>query len=417
MWKAVLACTLAAIVALAAPKPEKKDVNDIHSSGAGPEFRAMIGQRLTAKEDSLRLFVAMSVPYDNLVFLRTDSGFAASFELVTALLREGEGLASEQIQDIRVQTLTYAETNSRTKNAVHADEFLVVPGDYTIRVTMTDQADVHRKSKWEDKILLASSDSRLRVSDIFWLQEDSSMARLDVPRLLENFYSGEDSAHARVQYYSDGTDPIRLQWSVLTETGDTVTTEVRLMAPSTDVKTTDYVLRLRDLVAQTYVLSLEAEGDGRREVRTRKFSVRLPGVPASITDINQAIRQLKYIGTNDENKKLRQADARDRERLFREFWKRRDPTPNTEQNELMDEYYLRIEYANENFSTNREGWETDRGRIYVIYGPPTDIERHPFEANSRPYEIWYYSQIARRFVFVDYTGFGDYTLASPEWGY
>ena len=417
MWKAVFACTLAALVAIAAPKPGKKDANDVRSTGTGPEFRAMIGQRLTAKEDSLRLVVAVTGPYDNLVFLRTDSGFAASFELVTTLLYDSGGLVNEQIQDIRVQTLTYAETNSRTKNAVHADEFLAASGDYTIRVTVTDQADIHRKSKWDGKISLASSDPRLRVSDLFWLQEDTSMARLGVPRLVENFYSSEDSAHARVQYYSNGTDPVRLQWSVLTETGDTVTTEVRSISPSAEVKTTDYVLHLRDLVAQTYTLSLEAESNGRREVRTRKFSVRLPGVPASITDLGQAIRQLKYIGSSDEYKKLRQADPRDRERLFREFWKHRDPTPNTEQNELMDEYYLRIEYANENFSTNREGWETDRGRIYATYGPPTDIERHPFEADSRPYEIWYYNQVARRFVFVDYTGFGDYTLASPEWGY
>jgi hypothetical protein len=80
----------------------------------------------------------------------------------------------------------------------------------------------------------------------------------------------------------------------------------------------------------------------------------------------------------------------------------------------MDEYYLRVEYANENFSTNRDGWETDRGRIYVLYGEPTDIERHPFEINSKPYEVWYYDHLNRRFVFVDYTGFGDYELTWPE---
>jgi GWxTD domain-containing protein len=414
MWKAILAGTLAALVAFAA---EKKEGNDLRSTGNGPGFRAQIGQRLSANEDSLLLFVAVSVPYDNLVFLRTDSGFSASFELVTTLLQDGQGLVGERIRNIHVETAAYAETNSRTKNAVHAEDFLAAPGSYTIRVTMTDQTDIHHKAKWEGKITLAQTDPLLRVSDIYWVQEDTNLAQLGVPRLVESFYSSEDSAHARVQLFSKGTDPIRLQWSVLTDAGDTVRTDVSFLPTSADVNTANYVLYFHDLTAQNYVLSLDAEGNGRREVRSRKFSIRLPGVPASITDLGQAIRQLKYVATTEENKRLRQADPSDRERLFREFWQRRDPTPKTEQNELMDEYYLRVQYANENFSTNREGWETDRGRIYVIYGPPTDIERHPFEADSRPYEIWYYSQIARRFVFVDYTGFGDYTLASPEWGY
>jgi GWxTD domain-containing protein len=179
----------------------------------------------------------------------------------------------------------------------------------------------------------------------------------------------------------------------------------------------DFVLRIRYLLPQTYTIRVTAEGNGRREERTRTFGVRIPGVPPSITNLDDAVRQVKYIATSAENKQLRNASPREKPEVFREFWKRRDPTPKTEQNELMDEYYLRVQFSNENFTTNREGWETDRGRIYIVYGPPTDIERHPFEANSRPYEIWYYSPIARRFVFVDYTGFGDYTLAGPEWGY
>jgi hypothetical protein len=83
----------------------------------------------------------------------------------------------------------------------------------------------------------------------------------------------------------------------------------------------------------------------------------------------------------------------------------------------MESYYGRVQYANEHFRTNHEGWDTDRGHIYILYGEPTDIERHPFEAGSYPYEVWYYSQLAKRFMFVDYTGFGDYSLVTPEWGY
>ena len=83
MWKALVTSTLAALIAFAADKPAEK--NGLRSEGDGPEFRAQIGQRLSSEVDSLRLFVAVSVPYDHLIFLRSDTGFAATFDLVTSV--------------------------------------------------------------------------------------------------------------------------------------------------------------------------------------------------------------------------------------------------------------------------------------------------------------------------------------------
>ena len=88
---------------------------------------------------------------------------------------------------------------------------------------------------------------------------------------------------------------------------------------------------------------------------------------------------------------------------------------NTEQNEVMEEYYRRVNFTNANFSVFMEGWKTDQGMVYIILGPPSDIDRHPFELDSKPYEIWSYYQFNRQFVFVDQTGFGEYRLVSPFW--
>jgi len=88
-----------------------------------------------------------------------------------------------------------------------------------------------------------------------------------------------------------------------------------------------------------------------------------------------------------------------------------DPNQETQKNELMDEYFLRVNYANENFSTlSVDGWLTDRGRIFIKFGQPDDIERHPFEIDSVPYEVWRYYSVRKIFVFIDRTGFGDYYL-------
>lgn len=78
-----------------------------------------------------------------------------------------------------------------------------------------------------------------------------------------------------------------------------------------------------------------------------------------------------------------------------QFWQRRDPTPGTSQNEFKDEHYRRIRYAGERFrSSGKAGWKTDRGRLYIVYGPPDEIESHPSgRAGGPPFEQWRYNSI------------------------
>ena len=88
---------------------------------------------------------------------------------------------------------------------------------------------------------------------------------------------------------------------------------------------------------------------------------------------------MKYIINEREIDKNHKKVNKDKENYFYNLWKAMDPTPKTEFNELMDEYYRRVSYANENFEGWKEGWETDRGMIYILFGPPDQVERtNPF---------------------------------------
>ena len=71
------------------------------------------------------------------------------------------------------------------------------------------------------------------------------------------------------------------------------------------------------------------------------------------------------------------------EHFIEQFWQRRDPTPGTVENEFKEEHYRRIAYANDHFAGGIPGWKTDRGRIYITYGPPDEKESHP-SGNARP---------------------------------
>ena len=88
--------------------------------------------------------------------------------------------------------------------------------------------------------------------------------------------------------------------------------------------------------------------------------------------------EVPYIITDEERSAFLQLQTNEeREQFIEAFWQRRDPTPDTVENEFKEEHYRRIAYANERFSSGIPGWRTDRGRIYIMWGPPDEIESHP----------------------------------------
>lgn len=131
-------------------------------------------------------------------------------------------------------------------------------------------------------------------------------------------------------------------------------------------------------------------------------------------ECDKMFSQIKYIATQkeiDQYKKLDSLNAK-REFLYN-FWKQRDPDPSTPVNEFKEDYMKRVEYANKNFGLyTKEGYLTDRGRVYLMYGEPDQRDFYPSESNMKPYEVWFYNQIEGgvTFIFGDVTGFGNYEL-------
>jgi len=117
----------------------------------------------------------------------------------------------------------------------------------------------------------------------------------------------------------------------------------------------------------------------------------------------------------------------ERKRFIEQFWARRDPTPETPRNEFKEQYYRRIAYANDHWAGNLPGWKTDRGRIYIRYGPPDEIDSHPSggsysrpesegggTAMTYPFEDWRYAHFeglgSLNIEFVDLSGSGEFRM-------
>ena len=141
-------------------------------------------------------------------------------------------------------------------------------------------------------------------------------------------------------------------------------------------------------------------------------------------------KDVAYIITDEERKAFKKLETDDeREHFIEEFWRRRDPDPDTDENEYREEYYERIAYANEHYASGIPGWKTDRGRIYIMYGKPDETETHPSggsyqresyegggSTSTYPFERWFYRYLpgvgsSIEIEFVDPTGSGEYRIA------
>jgi GWxTD domain-containing protein len=141
-------------------------------------------------------------------------------------------------------------------------------------------------------------------------------------------------------------------------------------------------------------------------------------------------KDVTYIITDEERKAFKKLATDDeRERFIEEFWRRRDPDPDTDENEFKEEYYERIAYANEHFASGIPGWKSDRGRIWIMYGKPDERETHPMggsyerpsyegggSTSTYPFETWFYRYLPGvgsgvEIEFVDPTGSGEYRIA------
>lgn len=192
-----------------------------------------------------------------------------------------------------------------------------------------------------------------------------------------------------------------------------------------------YQKQLRRVVLAFFALALSVPVLFAQDLPDRKTNQKeeIPKVYREWPD-----KDVAYIITPQERdayKKLKTNE--EREQFIELFWRRRDPDPDTDENEYREEYYERIAYANEHYSSGIPGWKTDRGRVYIMYGKPDELETHPMggtyerpsyegggSTSTYPFEIWFYRYLPGigsgiEIEFVDPTGSGEYRIArSPD---
>jgi GWxTD domain-containing protein len=391
--------------------------------------------------DSTRLDVIITVVNDLLQFVKeSESQYRASFEMTLAIVNEDDEAISDQTYRREFTAQSYKETNSQTRAHAYYTSFNLTPGKYELMLELTD-LDIRKSLRQSHPVQILSFDKPLTISnalvsttlarrhsapEAFGDMASPAIAAVTQPRsLLSPFLIGK-----RIHYQASTPLTIYHEFTGQFES-DTLMLAYRLLSNKNEVvwKTTKKSYAPpQGRFAHEITLDPGAYDPGlyRLEVFARNHVAQeLDELPIYINrvltrraeDDTLAIDEigpLRYITSADEFENL---STTVQDTSITAFWQLRDPTPNTPENELRSEFVHRVRFANRNFVSliqGRQGWETDQGKAYILYGPPSEIFHPSVEEDVFQHEIWVYDnqQLKTRFVFVFKPEKGEYELIS-----
>lgn len=417
MYKQKIKAILLYIILLSLVFPVQGQIFGFTEQEKASEFSYKITPYPLITRDSVRLEVRMKIPYASIQFIKNNDNHQAHFETSIYIFDSNDNQIASFIKDNKTLVKQFQKTTSSNIFENIVEDFVVAPGKYKVTMVLNDfetqnniveEKNVNVSDYYKSPITISSVNIIERSDDTLDNYNNMAISNtlLDTSnKFIIAFHILSDGGKGELQYEIRDNKNQLIKGKRFLDQFNNGITEVYIPVSK------------ESLLYSRYKLIITVKLKGNSVKKETWFRLRWLGMSSYITDFNKAIEQLAYLATRREINRISKGDREERKSKFLKFWKTKDPTPGTEKNELMIEYYRRVFYANRNFSENMEGWRTDRGRIYIIYGPPDNVDRHPFEINTKPYIVWQYYNLNKTFYFVDETGFGDYRLINPHESY
>ena len=375
-----------------------------------------------------RVDVYVVVPYETLEFLKSKDLYANKYNIIIEIFDSTGNKINNKLIKRAVSSEEYFITRGGTGQFDYVQEiFHLKPGSYKLKVEIVDKIS-NRTYQRNRKITVLDFDKyNFSMSGILLVSsiEERNGKYIITPYISDNIGKLKDDFFLFFESYNNSSrEKVDFIYRILNSKSNVITTGERKRRDLGNNKQQHYlrINSLSSLPSGIYTLELIAlKASDKKDISKEDY---LAAAQRSIKNvqtiagnvmqnIDEAIRQLRYIAYQDEIDKIKDAETtEEKKERFEQFWNKKDPSPSTERNEAFQEYYSRIAFANRNFKSYTDGWMTDKGMVYVIFGPPYSVDKRSNYGDGRVYEIWRYRD-NREFVFVDNSGFGDFRLVRP----
>ncbi|MDD3803221.1 MAG: GWxTD domain-containing protein [bacterium] len=355
------------------------------------------GYNIYYEIDSLRnvkINATLFISSADLVYLReSDSLYKAGYTASLTLLRKDKS----PIKSFYADSTISRESYKKAKEDSIIEQRFIFPSDSMTAFISLEILDRNSSNKFNT--ILESNPPKVSEHDSYIIGAD--------------FLENRDG-----RFFANDTIELLIK-SIIT---DSSSYSINLIVQNSDKKVVfkkkfrknvsqeDTVSLTGDFYGGIYKVTIELIKDKKKvSVINKDFSVEFSFINSE-SEFSDIVSALSFIGKWDDIDKIRKADNEDRERVWNDFWFKQQYHPEISSYVSCLEFFERYEYANKYFTGYKKGYKTDFGRIHIMYGKPDEIERHPFDTDSKPYEIWYYWSLGYEFLFMDERGYGEYTL-------
>jgi GWxTD domain-containing protein len=381
---------------------------------AGPPlpFVAAVRYLADATPDSTLGVFALSLANHSLTFQRDGNQFIAHYHIELSFRRDTEP-PRQVTSDETVRVQTFRETLRADESVIYQQYVGLAPGVYTVTVTLRDRnSPLSARQERTDTVPRFVG---RRLSSVIPVYEGAGRSRrTELPKLLVNTRAtlpyGGDSLRFYVEAYGVPSGA-QLLVRAFGQDSVPVATDTMPLAGDGTLATARLAFKPGELPVGEGEVDVTLIGGGG--------AVRAPFLVSfsdqwAITNFDEMISLLRYFDRQDWVDKLRKAGPAERPGMWRDFYTATDPTPITPENEALEEYFRRVQTANQRFREGGEpGWLTDRGEVFITLGEPDDVFDFSSDvARSGARGIrWTYTQLRLTLFFFDQTGFGRFRMS------
>jgi len=398
--------------------------------------------------DSSQICFVATLVNDLLQFVKqSDSLYIAQFELSIMIKTEKDSSFEMHTFHKQIRVKQFQDTNARSVVHTYFYIFNLPPAKYTMNLELTDldtKKSLKRQQKFEarnfgdEPINFCEPVFRTIPTELTYFPPEPLQGSYDertakdsklIANLLAPFKIG-NLLYYRIStpvtfyqeiYQNDSQDSLQLSYRLIdNQNRGQWQQHETLFSPGQNRFIKEFPLDPNAYPPGLYVLQVLIKKDTLQKItQLRLFLNHTANFMSGDSTLADEILPLKYIMPEDKYAKLNSLSISLRDSAIAQFWRERNPTPEAGDNPLHTEFLRRASFANQNFFSlieNRQGCETDQGKIYILYGPPAEIT-HPISPNAEyEHEVWIYHtpDLNRRFIFVFKPEKGEYQLMRGE---
>ncbi len=393
-----------------------------HANFDRPMFLFEVDRFVLDSENKWQVTVVVEFVNNLIQFTQIEEGFGASYEMNVAALDLNRNVKSSKSLKSTLIANEYDETIALNKVNRHYFTFVLESGGYEVFVEIIDLNTKHHLAR-SNILVLYPLNQGIAISNLVCMDSlafNGLRPELNILNIVKKYEKPGTRFSGYFEVFSATEDSVRLDYRIYNQRGEAKVSynEVAYFTDNIVRK----LLPLKEYVTLPgrYWLIIEARSGGQKQVIRQPFEIKYWKPSKTLAELefgDFGISALEYVADTKEVKQILSADSTQRELLVEDFWAKRNPNPESPQNGIREEFRNRVDYTIRNFSNtlyDRAGWDTERGKVFIIHGEPTEIQHRFLPDNPSRYEIWFYKNLDRQFVFLDKKGYGLFRLIHTD---